>query len=206
MTQAAAQTTAFALDPATLGVLLHETVDSLPYHPQATEAERTTRREAACIAIAALLPRGPGEAMLATGIVAAHYHMMDNLRWAAQPDVPAELRLRLQGRAITLCNLALSTQKELDRRQAYPAVTGSPLPVPVPDARPAAPPAPVHQPAARAPAPVARPPAPVPAPQKGAAIAAGPAGKVPELDAALREGLLAEIARRASTSTAALAA
>jgi hypothetical protein len=219
MTEAATQTTAIPLHPSTLGVLLHDTVDSLPCHPQATEAEKTGRREAACIDLAALGPRDPCEARLAAGIVAAHYHMMDNLRCAAEPDMPAELRLRFQGRAITLHNLSRATEKDLERRQAHPAVRPAAKPVPVPDARPVPPPvvavkqpaapAPAVRPAAPvpapvAPAPVARPVAPVSAPVQGASVAAGPAVRVPEMTAT-QEMILAEIARRAATSIAALA-
>jgi hypothetical protein len=213
MTEAATYTTAIALDPSTLGVLLHDTVDSLPCHPQASVEEKTGRREAACIALAALGPRDPCEARLAAGIVAAHYHMMDNLRCAADLDMPAELRLRFQGRAITLHKLSRQTQKDLELRQAQPAVRPTANPVPVPEARPAPPPTPVKQPAApvarpaapvAAPVAAAHPAAPVPAAVPAAAVVQGPAVRVPEMTAT-REMLLAEIARRAATSIAALA-
>jgi hypothetical protein len=215
MNQSIPQPVPNPLSPATLDVLLNDTMDSLPHHPQATAAEKTTRREAAGIAVASLRPRDPFEAMLAAGIIAAHYHMMDSMRCAVRPELPAELHLRFVGRGIALSNLMMTMQRDLEQRQTREALRPVGLPVPVPGPRPEPvpvaartepPPAPVRQHAAPAPAPVVRPTAPTAAPQQATTVATGSATRVPELDAATQAVLLAEIAQRTATSAAALAA
>jgi hypothetical protein len=217
MTPPPTQTPALALDPDTLATLLRTTVDALPLRPSATADEATTHRHAAFIAITTLRPRDPMEAFLAARIVAVHYHVMANLRSATQPDLPAGLQLRFQGRAIALSKLMDATLFELRDRQTAtlrpPAALPASLPVPrvqpAPEAaRASTPPQPPpaegrherrHREraerhlAAAARAPVRQP----------AAAAALPAGVVPVgPDQALHQRLLAEVAARAGSVTA----
>jgi hypothetical protein len=205
MTPPPTQTPALALDPDTLATLLRTTVDALPLHPSASADEATTHRHAAFIAITTLRPRDPMEAFLAARIVAVHYHVMANLRSATQPDLPAGLQLRFQGRAIALSKLMDATLFELRDRQ-----TATLRP---PAALPASLPAPHAQPAFEA----ARASTPQP-PAEGrherrhreraerhlaAAAARAPAGVVPVgPDQALHQRLLAEVAARAGSVTA----
>jgi hypothetical protein len=206
MTPPLTQTPALALDPDTLAALLRTTVDALPLHPSASAEEATTQRHAAFIAITTLRPRDPMEAFLAARIVAVHYHVMENLRCATQPDLPAALQLRFQGRAIALSKLMDATLFELRDRQ-----TATLRP---PAALPASLPAPRAQPAPEA----ARASTPPQSPAEGrherrhreraerhfaAAAARAPAGVVPVgPDQALHQRLLAEVAARAGSVTA----
>ncbi len=90
------------LDPATFNTMLRTTVEALPYPPGATAEQRAEKREAAFLAIAALHPRDPLEAMLAARIVTLHYHAMHHLACSIQPNIPGELQLRCEGRAMQL--------------------------------------------------------------------------------------------------------
>src|ERR1039458_3775819 len=103
------QTAPLALDPLTHAAMLCTTMDALPFHPRATADQKAAMREAARLAIARLRPRDPLEAMLAARIVAFHAHLMDNLRSAAQPDLPPNLQLRFQGRAMALSRVMDAT-------------------------------------------------------------------------------------------------
>jgi hypothetical protein len=185
------------LDPATFNTMLGSTVEALPHPPRATAEQRAQQREAALLAIAALHPRDPLEALLAARIVALHFHAMHDLACSIQPNIPGELQLRCQGRAIQLGRQSdmmradyLSHQQTDPARRpaglpASAAVTPEPQPQPQPQPAPeaaaadpkAAPPtaeaAPKPAPAARpaAATPAARPrKAPVPAPRSGDAI------------------------------------
>jgi hypothetical protein len=75
------------LDHATFNTMISSTVEALPHHPHATAEQRAQRREAAYLAIAALLPRDPLEAMLAARIVALHFHAMHKLAGSIQPNI-----------------------------------------------------------------------------------------------------------------------
>src|SRR5271155_1515159 len=90
------------LDPATFNTMLGSTVEALPYPPHATAEQRAQRREAAYLAIAALHPRDPLEALLAARIVALHFHAMHDLACSIQPNVPGKLQLHCEGRAMQL--------------------------------------------------------------------------------------------------------
>jgi len=129
-------------------------MDTLPHHPRATANEVATRREAAYLVIEALRPRDPLESMLATRVVATHYHAMHNLGCATQHDLPPDLQLRFQGRAVALSRLMDATLNTLfDRQTAAPrrvrGLTGAVAPsaqaapeaarTAAPDAPPAAP-------------------------------------------------------------------
>jgi hypothetical protein len=206
------QTPALALDPDTLATLLRTTVDALPLHPSASADEATTQRHAAFIAITTLRPRDPMEAFLAARIVAVHYHVMANLRSATQPDLPAGLQLRFQGRAIALSKLMDASLFELRDRQTatlrqpagLPASLPMPRAQPAPEAGRASTPQPPaegrherrhRERAERHLAAAARVPA-----QQPAAV---PAGVVPVgPDQALQQRLLAEVAARAGSVTA----
>jgi hypothetical protein len=215
MTPPPTQTPALALDPDTLATLLRTTVDALPLHPSASADEATTQRHAAFIAITTLRPRDPMEAFLAARIVAVHYHVMANLRSATQPDLPAGLQLRFQGRAIALSKLMDATLFELRDRQtatlrqpaALPASLPAPRAQPAPEAARASTPQPPptegrherrhRERAERHLAAAAR------APARQPAAAAMPASVVPVgPDQALQQRLLVEVAARAGSVTA----
>ncbi len=210
------------LDPATFNTMLRSTIEALPHPPRATPQERAEQREAVFLAIAALHPRDPLEAMLAARIVVLHYHAMHDLACSIQPGIPGDLQLRCQGRAYQLgrqsdmlrAEYLHCQQTEPARRPAgLPASAAvppepQPQPEPAPQAAAAAPtaapptaeagpkPAPAARPATAAP--VARPlKAPVPAPRSDDAI---------PLDQATREQLVAEADARRQTSAVALAA
>ena len=123
MTPPPAQKQPLPLDPATLAALLRTTIDAVAAPlPAPRRRKQATQREAAFIVIATLRPRDPLEAMLAARIVVAHVHLMDNLRCAAQPDLPPNLRLRFRASALALTRLMDATMRELTRRQAGPAL------------------------------------------------------------------------------------
>jgi hypothetical protein len=90
------------LNPATFNTMLATTVEALPHLPGATAEQRAERCEAAILAIAALHPRDPLEALLAARIVALHFHAMHDLACSIQPNVPGPLQLRCEGRAFQL--------------------------------------------------------------------------------------------------------
>jgi hypothetical protein len=206
--------------------MLRTTLDALPHHPRASAEEIATLREAAFRAIATLRPRDPLEAMLAARIVGVHAHIMDNLRDAAQPDLPPVLKLRLQGRAVALGRLMDTTLHTfLDRQKTAVArqPAALPVPVPAPRAQPApaaaqadAPSAPARAdtkpqaaPAARpaAAAPTSRQTAPAATPRQANTAATPPAqAGTFTLDEATALRLLQEAAASLGTSLDALAA
>jgi hypothetical protein len=214
MTPATTQPQPLALDPLTHAAMLCTTMDALPFHPRATADQKAAMREAARLAIARLRPRDPLEAMLAARIVAFHAHLMDNLRSAAQPDLPPTLQLRFQGRAIALGRMMDATVFELRDRQTVPVRRAEALPATAP-ALAAAVPAPRAEPAPEA-AEASTPPQPVvegrharrcreraerhAAGAKRAGLAAGGPGH------GMHQRLVAEVAARSETSSVALAA
>jgi hypothetical protein len=214
------------LDPATFNTMLGSTIEALPHPPRATAEQRAQQREAALLAIAALHPRDPLEALLAARIVALHFHAMHDLACSIQPNIPGELQLRCQGRAIQLGRQSDMMRADyLNRQQTEQARRPAGLPAsaavpPEPQAQPQPQPQPAPQAAAADPkaapptaeaapkpalaarpaaaAPVARPlKAPVPVPRSGDAI---------PLDKAALEQLVAEADARPQTSAVALAA
>jgi hypothetical protein len=227
MSATQAQSQPLALPPATLNAMLRTTMDTLPHHPRATADEIATGREAAYLFLEALRPRDPLESMLATRIVATHYHAMHNLGCATQPDLQPDLQLRFQGRAVALSRLMDATLYTLlDRQTAAPRlVAGLPAAVFAPRTQPApepvraaAPPAPAVAPhVAAAPAPAARAPvAPPLAADASVQAAAAPTAKAPSVpaasaikpahgekftvDAAMAERLLEQAAAQMGTS------
>jgi len=130
------ETASPALDPTTLAVMVRATLDAVPHHPDAPAEEQEANRHSAVTMIAALRPRDPLEAMLAARIVATHFHIMDDLRCAAQRDLPPALKLRFRASAAALSRMQEAAQRELIRRQAYPALQPAALPVAVPAPRP----------------------------------------------------------------------
>jgi hypothetical protein len=135
MTHQPTQTQPLPLDPATLTTLLRTTVDTLPHHPNASEAEKAAERAAASAVITALRPRDPVEAMLVARLVAAHYAAMDALRCASRSDLPPVLHLRYQDKALALTRMTTTLLHELTRRQAGPALQPVALPASVPAPR-----------------------------------------------------------------------
>jgi len=230
MTPSPAQPQPIPLDPITLGAMRCTTIDALPHHPQASAEEITRQRNAAFLIVAALRPRDPLEAMLAARVVAAHHHIMDNFRCAAQRDLPPNLQLRFQGGAVALSRtMDVTLHDLLDRQTAAPrrveAVLAQEAPAPraqpAPEAaRPSAPPAvpaqtDTTQQAALAPRQPAHPAAPAPAaapaialgPRQPGATASPPSvGSSGSLDAATLEQLAAQAAARLAASSTAFAA
>src|SRR5580700_10809221 len=137
------QTPTPALDPATLTATQCAIIDALPPRPDASPAQKAAQRDGALAFLAALFPRNPVEARLATGIVVAHYAAMDCFRRAARDDLTLDLHLRTVGKAIALCRMIDVSMRDLARRQGGLAVQ--------PAARPASRPASAQPvPAARA--------------------------------------------------------
>ncbi len=144
------------LDPAILAAMLRSTDDSTPLPPAASADEIDSRRQAAQITTAAMRPRDPVEANLAARYVAMHHAIMENMRCAAQADLPAELKLRHTGKALALARMCDVTLRGLEFRQAHPALDPVPVlpPLPAPRPRPvmvAAPGTPAPQPGAAQP-------------------------------------------------------
>ena len=225
MTQSPTQPQPLALDALAHAAMLCTTMDAMPFHPGATADQKASMREAASLVVASLRPRDPVEAMLAARLVSAHFHVMDNFRAAAQPDLPPNLQLRYQGRAIALCRMMDTTLRDLRdrqgaaaRRPAVGAAVGAPVAQPAVEVVKAALSAAAPAPDA-APAPEAAPARTAPpvvegrharrvreraerhaARAKAAVLGAGGAGD------AMQQRLLAEVAARAAASMTALAA
>ncbi len=204
MTHTQATPLAAALDPTTLAALLRATLDTLPHHPDASEDERATDRQAALIAITALAPRGPMEAMLAARYVAAHHAVMAAFRGAAQPNLPATWQLRYQGRAIALSRLMDAAMRDLSRLQARASVRPIAQPPAMPAPRPQRPPAAPPPVPARSAPPVRN--HPTHRDSAAAAAAAAPSGAPATSHAAVRlpdpalDRMLSEVAARAAAS------
>jgi len=124
----------FTLDRTTLESMIRTTVDALPHGPHAPVEAKTNRCEAAMIAMRALQPGDPMQAMLAARIVASHYAAMNDFRCAAQGDLPPALQLRYHGMAIRLSKLAEAASRELAARQSRPALQPA-APAPAPHAQ-----------------------------------------------------------------------
>ena len=154
-----------SIDTTTLGVIVQSTMDTLPHHPGASAEEQAADRHTAYTIIATLRPRDVLEAMLAARIAALQFHIMDDLRSAAAHDLPQALKVRHRRSAAALAKMQEAAERDLFRRQAYPAQRPVALPVAVPAARPQ--PAPAVAPSEPAPRPEAaarqRPAAPRPA-------------------------------------------
>jgi hypothetical protein len=206
MTAVSVQLPPLALDPATRSTLLQTIVDTLPYIPNASDAERAAQRDAAFALVAHLDPRDPVQAMLAAHVAAAHHACMNAYRCAARPDLPPALHLRYQAKAAVLSRLTSTKMRELKRLQADAALPASAA-ASVPGAR--APQAPAIAPGA----PV-RQAAPAPRPETAAAGqrpgSAAPADSEADTKASPGEAtgdqLLAEVAARLEAAGMALAA
>ena len=118
MTAIQIQGPTLALDPATRSTLLQTVVDCLPHIPNASEAERTAKRQAAFFLVEHLAPTGPVEAMITAEAIAAHYASINAYRWAARSDLPPDLQLRYLTKGGSLSRLASSKRRELVRHQA----------------------------------------------------------------------------------------
>jgi hypothetical protein len=199
------------LDPATLTTMQSAIIDALPPRPDASPAQKAAQRDGALAFLAALLPRNPVEARLATGIVVAHYAAMDCFRRAARDDLTIDLHLRTVGKAVALCRMIDVSMRDLARRQGSLAVQPAARPVlahPLPTAR-------------AQPAPDAAQPTPSPQPpiaegrherrrreraERHLAVAAQRAGRGSgPVDIATQQRLLAELAARAAAPAVAAA-
>ena len=199
------------LDPATLTATQSAIIDALPPRPDASPAQKAAQRDGALAFLAALLPRNPVEARLATGIVVAHYAAMDCFRRAARDDLTLDLHLRTVGKAIALCRMIDVSMRDLARRQGGIAVQSAARPAsaqPVPAAR--------AQPASEAAQPIPPPQPPIAEgrherrrrerAERHLAAAAQRAGRGSgPVDIAAQQRLLAEIAARAAASAVAAA-
>ena len=125
-----------SLDPTLLAVIVRTTLDTVPHHPDAPAEEQDANRDAAFTINASLRPRDPLEAMLAARVAAAHFQIMDDLRCAAQPDLPPTLKIRFRASAAALSRMQRDAQRELMRRQAHPALQPVSLPAAIPAPRP----------------------------------------------------------------------
>jgi hypothetical protein len=102
MNTPATQTPTLPLGPAILAAMQCAILDALPPRPDASEAQKDAQREGALDSLAALLPRNPVEATIASGTVAAYYAAMDRFRHAARGDLSVDLHLRTMGQAMTV--------------------------------------------------------------------------------------------------------
>jgi hypothetical protein len=211
------------LDFATFNTMLRSTIEALPHHPHATAEARAERCDAAFLAISALRPRDPLEAMLAARIIALHYHAMYNLACCLQPNTPGDLQLRCQARGESLGRQSDKMRAEyLHNQQTNPARRPAGLPAsaavaPEPQSQPQPHPAPQAAADPTAEPPTARD-TPNPTPAARAATAAPPAhplkapaptprsGDATPLDQAALEQMLAKAEARLQTSAVALAA
>jgi hypothetical protein len=107
-----------AVDPATRSTLLQTIVDTMPYLPNSSEAERAAQRDCAFALMAALDPRNPVQAMFVAHIIAAHHACMHAYRCAALPEMPPALHLRYQVKAAALSRVTIARLRELKRLQA----------------------------------------------------------------------------------------
>src|SRR5271165_2917877 len=158
------------LDPLSRAAMLRTVYDALPHHPKAPVEEKTAIGEAATLLVDALRPRDPLEAALAARFVALHYHVMADLRAAAEESLPSNLQLRYQARALAMSRAMESTLKALRDRQTVAPMRPASVAVAAPDvqavaeavkaAAPAAVPAPDAAPAPEA-VPARTPPQPV---------------------------------------------
>ncbi len=136
------QTAAADLDPAILEPLLDMIMDASPALPNETEQDRATRRNVARLAVLALRPTDPFQAMLAAQTVAAHYAIMDAFRRAAPLDVPDNVAARLRSNAVSLTRTMHATMRRLREQQGLiapkPAATPThpAQPAPTPPSRP----------------------------------------------------------------------
>ena len=97
-------------------------LDALPPHPGASEGEKAAQRDGALEFLAALHPRNPVEATIASGIVIAYYAALECFRRAARGDLTVDLHLRTVGKAIALCRMFNVGMRDLARRQGGVAV------------------------------------------------------------------------------------
>ena len=127
---------ALPLDRATFNTMVSTTLDALPHPPGSTAEQRAEKREAALLAVAALHPRDPLEAMEAACIVALHYHAMHDLACSIQPNVPGPLQLRCEARAQSLARQSVKLRTDyLKRQEVEPARRPAGLPASVPPER-----------------------------------------------------------------------
>ena len=117
MTAIQVQAPPLALDPATSSNLLQTIIDTTPYIPNSSEAEKAAQRDSAFALVAALDPRDPVQAMIVAQLMATHHAAIHAYRCAALPGVPPALHLRYQGRATVLSRLAGTRMRELRRLQ-----------------------------------------------------------------------------------------
>lgn len=214
MTTPPTATPAPTLDEATFTTLRRSVFGALPIIPDATQKDLDAQHAAAVAFIARLDPCDPIEATLVARYACAHYAAIDAYHHVMRAKLPPTLHLRYQGKAVTLSRLASSLHRDLLRQQALrlfrPAAQPAEAPTEAAQPVPAA--APSAQPAAAAPNPPA--PQPTPAPNPAAVPAAQRPAAAPRPMSAAKadrinaefERLLADIAARAETFPAALAA
>ena len=117
MTTIQVQAPPLALDPATRSNLLQTIIDTTPYIPNSSEAEKAAQRDGAFALVAALDPRDPVQAMLVAQLMAANHACIHAYRCAALPGVPPALHLRYQGKATAFARLVAARMRDLRRLQ-----------------------------------------------------------------------------------------
>ena len=106
------------LTPATRGLVVRTVLAVLPVNPDDSTAETEQQRLAALLAVAALAPRDPLEAILAARAVAAHHVAMACLGRSTQADVSDKIAVRLRNSAVSLSHMFDTALRLLERRQA----------------------------------------------------------------------------------------
>ncbi len=145
------------LDTVSLAIIIRAATDAIPHHPDASVEEKAARRRAAFTMISTLRPRDVMEAMLAARITAVHFHIMDDLRCAAEADLAPSLKLRHRRSAIGLTRMREAAERALFRLQTFPARQPAALPTSIPAERAQPAPAAALSAPARQAAPASRP-------------------------------------------------
>ena len=127
------------LDPDFLEQLLDTIIETIQAGADDTDRARAARRHAARLALLALRPADPFQAMLAAQAIAAHYAIMDAFRRAMQPDLAPAMAARLRANAATLARMMQATLRTLRQHQTtapdQDAVRHSPPPTARPPAK-----------------------------------------------------------------------
>ncbi len=108
------------LDPDFLEQLLDTIAETMQASAKDTDRARAARRSAARLALLALRPGDPFQAMLAAQAIAAHYAIMDAFRRAMQPDLAPAMAARLRASAATLARTMEATLRTLRQHQTTP--------------------------------------------------------------------------------------
>jgi len=205
MTTIQVQAPPLALDPATRSNLLQTIIDTTPYIPNSSEAEKAAQRDSAFALVAALDPRDPVQAMLVAQLMAANHACIHAYRCAALPGVPPALHLRYQGKATAFARLVAARMRDLRRLQDAALKAAARATAPGPSAAQAPVSAPDTQ--GRTAAPAARPWFAAAGQRRGSSAPAKAAtGAEAGPSADVRDRLLTEVTARLAAAETAMAA